>query len=108
MTIAEQYIDAVNAADIERLMALFAPDATVRNPQGTFEGKEAVRWFYESVVFAGQAITTIEKQFNFDGVDVLQISATSRLAEKGSPPLHAADVFVLSDGHIDELDIYYR
>lgn len=108
MTIAEQYVDAINASDIERLMNLFTPDATLRHPTGIFEGKEAVRGFYENVVLAGQAIVTIDKQFNLDGVDVIQISSTSRLAEKDAAPLHAADVFIISDNHIDELDIYYR
>jgi ketosteroid isomerase-like protein len=108
MTIAERYVDAVNAADIESLLSLFADDATLRNPSGIYEGKEAIRGFYEGVVLAGQAIVTIDTQFNLDGVDIVQLSATSHLAEKDAPVLHAADVFVISDGRIDELDIYYR
>lgn len=108
MTIAEQYIDAVNAADIERLVALFTADATVRNPTGAYEGKAAIRGFYESVVFAGRAITTIERQLAVDDVQVLQIAATSHLAEENAAPMHAADVFVIHHDQIASLDIYYR
>ena len=108
MTIAEQYIEAVNAADIERLMGLFATDATVRNPTGAYEGKDAIRGFYESVVFAGRAITKIERQLTVDGIQVLQIAATSHLAEENAASMHAADIFVIHDNQIASLDIYYR
>ena len=108
MTIAEQYIDAVNAANIERLMELFAADATVRNPTGAYEGKDAIRGFYESVVFAGRAITKIERQLAVDDIQVLQIAATSHLAEENAAPMHAADIFVIHDNQIASLDIYYR
>ena len=108
MTIAEQYIDAVNAADIERLIGLFAEDATVRNPTGAYQGKDAIRGFYESIVFAGRAITTIERQLTIDDLQVLQISATSPLADQNAAPLRAADVFVIHDNQIASLDIYYQ
>lgn len=108
MTIAEQYIEAVNAADIERLMGLFAANATVRTPTGTYEGKDAIRGFYESVVFAGRAITKIERQLTVDGIQVLQIAATSQLAEENAASMHAADVFVIHDNQIARLDIYYQ
>jgi ketosteroid isomerase-like protein len=108
MTIAEPYIDAVNAADIERLMGLFAADATVRNPTGAYEGKDAIRGFYESVVFAGRAITKIERQLTVDGIQVLPIAATSHLAEENAASMHAADVFVIHDNQIARLDIYYQ
>jgi ketosteroid isomerase-like protein len=108
MTIAEQYIEAVNAADIERLMGLFAPDAIVRNPTGTYDGRDAIREFYESVVFAGRAITEIERQLTVDGIQVLQIAATSHLAEENAESMHAADVFVIHENRIARLDIYYQ
>jgi hypothetical protein len=52
-SIAEKYIDAVNRADIDDLMALFAANATLRHPAGTFVGARQIADFYVSVVFAG-------------------------------------------------------
>lgn len=105
MTIAEQYIDAVNAADIELLVGLFAEDATVRNPADTYRGRGSIRGFYESVVFAGRAMTRIERQLTFDEIQVLQISAASPLANQNASPLRAADVFLVHNDRIASLDI---
>jgi ketosteroid isomerase-like protein len=108
MTIAEQYIDAVNRADIETLMSLFTPTACLTHPAGTFADGDAIRTFYETVVFAGQAVTEIEAQFA-DGpnAEILQIRASSPLGTPGEY-VYAADVFTIRNGLIERLDTYYR
>jgi hypothetical protein len=107
MSISEQYIEAVNQADIERLMSLFSPTATLSHPAGEFTTPESLRNFYESVVFAGQAVTEIQARFTDDDTEILQIRASSPLGEPGNY-LHAADVFMIQAGLIERLDIYYR
>ncbi|NTY59738.1 nuclear transport factor 2 family protein [Mycolicibacterium sphagni] len=107
MSIAEQYIDAVNQADIERLMSLFAPTATLSHPAGLFADADAIRNFYESIVFAGKAVTEIVATFSDGDAEILQIRASSPLGEPGNY-VHAADVFRIQDGLIAQLDIYYR
>lgn len=108
MTIAEQYVEAVNNADIDQLMNLFAADGVLRHPSGTYAGREALRNFYATVVLAGQTVLSIERQAVVDDVELLQVSATSPLAGEDAPKLYAADVFLVRDGKIDALDIYYR
>lgn len=106
-SIAEKYIDAVNRADIDALMTLFAPTAILRHPSGTFVGAEGIADFYKTAVFGGKAVTEIEKQFIDEGPQIIQIRATSPLAEPGQY-IYAADIFTISDERIERLDIYYR
>ncbi|MCX2932050.1 nuclear transport factor 2 family protein [Mycobacterium sp. CVI_P3] len=107
MSISEQYIEAVNQADINTLMGLFAPSAVLSHPAGEFADVDAIRNFYESVVFAGQAITEIQARFTDGDTEILQIRASSPLGEPGHY-VHAADVFRIRAGLIERLDIYYR
>lgn len=46
------YIDAVNAGDIEHVLSLYADDAEVHDPVGqrNFSGKTALQAFYKSVI----------------------------------------------------------
>ncbi|HEY9305261.1 MAG TPA: nuclear transport factor 2 family protein [Mycobacterium sp.] len=106
-TIAEMYIDAVNRADIDDLMGLFAPTATLAHPSGTFTGADEIANFYKSVVLAGQAVTEIERQFADQNAQIIQIRATSPLAEPGQY-VYAVDVFTVRDDRIERLEIYYR
>lgn len=107
MSIAEQYIEFVNRADIEALMGLFSPTAALFHPAGEFTDGAAIRNFYESVVFAGQAVTEIQAAFTDGDTEILQIRASSPLGEPGNY-VHAADVFRIQGGLIERLDIYYR
>ena len=45
-TTAEAYVDAVNAVDLDGLVALFAEDALLDHTFGTFEGIAAIRTFF--------------------------------------------------------------
>jgi len=51
-TTAEAYVDAVNAVDLDSLVALFADHALLEHAFGTFEGTEAIRAFYAENVLA--------------------------------------------------------
>lgn len=109
MSVAQQYVDAVNAADGDTLLALFAEGATLRHPVGTYAGHDELRGFYESVVFQGQAVTTLVSVDALDDGELAVLSATSRAAEPDAKPLFAADIFRLdADGRITELQIFYR
>src|SRR5437870_3894466 len=52
---AQAYVDAVNAADLDGLLDLFAKDAVLRHPSGVYEGIDALAGFYGDVVFPAQA-----------------------------------------------------
>ena len=107
MSVAKKYIDAVNRADIDALMGLFAPTASLKHPAGTFTDPAALRQFYETVVFTGQAVTDIEAQFRDGDTEIVQIRASSPLGEPGHF-VYAADIFTVRDGLIERLEIYYR
>jgi hypothetical protein len=51
-TTADAYVDAVNAVDLDGLIALFAEDAVLDHAFGTFEGTDAIRAFYAENVLA--------------------------------------------------------
>ncbi len=110
MNVSRRYVDAVNAADGDTLLALFAEGAVLRHPLGTYTGHDELRGFYDSVVFQGQAVTTLLSVEPLDGGGELALlSATSKAAEPDAEPMHAADVFRLDDeGRITELEIFYR
>lgn len=105
--VAESYVDAVNRSHLEDLLALFAEDAVLTHPAGRFEGHSEIAGFYTDVVFAGKAITEIQRAFVTDDAQILQLRATSPLAEPGQY-VHAVDVFSLAQNRIQALDIYYR
>ncbi|EHB54749.1 hypothetical protein MycrhDRAFT_1943 [Mycolicibacterium rhodesiae JS60] len=107
MSIPEQYIEFVNRADIDALMSPFSPTAALFHPAGEFTDADAIRTFYSSVVFAGQAVTEIQARFTDGDSEILQIRASSPLGEPGNY-VHAADVFRIRAGLIERLDIYYR
>ena len=109
MSVAQQYVDAVNAADGEALLALFADGAVLRHPLGTYTGHDELRGFYDTVVFQGQAVTTVLSVDDLPDGELALLSATSKVSEPDAKPLHAADVFRLDGaGLISELQIFYR
>lgn len=107
MTVAETYIDVVNRADLDSLTGMLAPDAVLKHPTGIYSGIDEISRFYTTVVFAGKAVTEIERVFVIDGSEILQLRASSPLGEPGNY-VYAVDVFTLRDGLIAELAIYYR
>lgn len=44
--VASRYIELVSAGDLDGLVALFRPDATLLHPLGQFTGHGAIRSFY--------------------------------------------------------------
>lgn len=49
---ADAYVDAVNAVDLDGLVALFTDGAVLDHAFGTFEGTDAIRAFYAENVLA--------------------------------------------------------
>jgi ketosteroid isomerase-like protein len=106
---AQDYVDAVNAADGDGLIRLFAADAVLNHPTGRFEGPEAIRGFYEDLVFAGRAVLTMGRILtdDEDRVAMFELSATSPLAEDGQS-VRTVDVLELdARGRVRALGVYY-
>jgi hypothetical protein len=105
--VGRRYVDAVNGADLDALMALFADGAVLHHPMGTFADAEAMRAFYRDVVVAGKAVTTIVASSRDGDREWVEIEATS--ASGSGKVVHAVDVFEVDEsGRIARLAIYYR
>lgn len=55
---AQRYLDTINAGDLEGLLALFADDAVVLHPLGTFEGAARLREFYGTHIIPAEPVMT--------------------------------------------------
>ena len=53
--IARRYIEAMNAADIDAMMSLFAPGAVMRHPTGVYADADAIRNFFVEIAFGNAA-----------------------------------------------------
>jgi steroid Delta-isomerase len=105
--LADRYVEAINAGDLETVVALFADDAELLNPFGHFTGTEQVRGFYEKTILAVTPRVTaagwieernriaFELEARVDGYDAVQ---------------YAMDhLTVAPDGeHIGRMALYYR
>ncbi len=113
--IVDGYVAAINAADPDAVLALFADEAVLVNPAGTFTGPDEITGFYRDVVVAGQAVLTAgavtvsdEADGSATAVVRAEIVATSPLDPDGGQ-LVADDVFHLdAAGRIARLEITYR
>lgn len=107
MSVAQQYVDAVNNADAAALLALFAEDATLTHPVGTDQGHGEIADFHTDVIFEGQVRMTIVRNIEQGNIEVAQLEGSSPLNEDTT--IHTVDIFTLNDdGLVQALDIYYR
>jgi len=101
---AQAYIDAVNATDLDGLAALFAADATVHHPMGTFHGVASIREFYAGSVLA-HAPRIVASEWMDDG-DQCMFELTATAGERTS---NAIDHLTVDDsGKIVRMAIAYR
>lgn len=103
---AAEYVAAVNAGDLERLQALFSPDAVLEHPAGLFSGSASISSFYrESVLGLGTTLTAVST--TGDGRRcAVEVVGRSPLGEE---VVHACDVFDVDDaGRIVSMRVYIR
>jgi ketosteroid isomerase-like protein len=105
--VVDAYVEAVNAADLGRLLELFAEGAVLENAVGAFTGRSAIAGFYRDVVFAGEARVSVDAVVVAPDAVTATLSATSPL-DPGAATVRAIDVFRLDDaGRIVGLAIEY-
>jgi ketosteroid isomerase-like protein len=98
------YIDAVNATDLDRLADLFAADATVLHPMGTFHGADSIREFYAASVLA-HAPTIVASEWVNDG-DHCMFELEASVGDRTS---YAIDHLTVDEsGKIVRMAIAYR
>jgi ketosteroid isomerase-like protein len=103
---AQHYVEAVNAADLDRISSLFTPDAVLDHFFGTYEGVDAIADFYRDVVLTSETSVTISAEVTHGD--------TCRVELKGQSPyspdlVHVVDVFTVDErGLITRLEVYAR
>jgi hypothetical protein len=102
--IAQRYVEAMNAADIDAMMALFAPDAVMRHPSGVYADRDAIRDFFVEIAFGNAArLRSIELLEHAD-MAWLEVEAESSVTPGRQ---RVVDVFRLDErGRITDLGIY--
>ncbi|MBW2422904.1 MAG: nuclear transport factor 2 family protein [Deltaproteobacteria bacterium] len=102
--IAQRYVEAMNTADIESMMALFATDAVVRHPTGIYSGSDAVRGFFLETAFAYSAHLDLIVAREEGDLAWLEVEARSDVTPGRQ---RVVDVFRLdAQGHILDLGVY--
>ena len=99
--IARRYIEAMNAADIDAMMSLFAPGAVMRHPTGVYADADAIRNFFVEIAFGNAARLQSVEVLEQGDMAWLEVEAESkvtagrqrvvdvfRLDEKGCIPDH--------------------
>ena len=105
--VVDAYCDAINAKDLDALLALFADDAVLQHPIGTFEGPAKLREFYGGIVMKADTKLTVGARAADGNVAIAEVTGVSPAAP--DQPQHACDVFCLDDdGRVSRLSIYYR
>jgi len=103
-TAGERYVEHVNAADLDALVALFTDDAVVMHPLGVFEGRDAVRSFYGDNILPHRP-TLVARGWVSEG----STCAFELLAETGGRTSHAIDHCTVDhEGRIERMVIAYR
>ena len=103
-TLTEKYIDAVNKADINELIALFAPTATLSQRDRLYEGTDQIAGFYRELWLPGPSAHEVERQFADGNALIVQFKAVGPTGEIR----HAVDVFIITNTLVESLEIYYR
>ena len=102
--VAERYVEAMNAADIDDMMSLFGPDAVMRHMTGVYEGTDAIRGFFLEIAFGNRA--RVERIALIAGEDIawLEVEATSDVTPGRQ---RVVDIFRLDSlGRIEDLGVY--
>ncbi len=96
-----EYVDAVNAADTDRILATFAPDAFVNDARREIEGRDAIREFVEKEIVGDSIRMEVTEVLGHHGGTILRASFEGDFDKAGLPdPLILTSYFHLDDGKI--------
>jgi predicted SnoaL-like aldol condensation-catalyzing enzyme len=102
--VAQRYVEAMNAGDIETMMSLFAPDAVLRHPTGVYSDREAIRSFFVEGVFAHAARLHSVEVLEQGDMAWLEVEAESNVTPGRQ---RVVDVFRCDDqGRITDVGVY--
>lgn len=106
----EKYISALNARDLNGIVALYSADATVEDPVGTpvITGKEAIREFYSQATCINLQLELLG-DVRVSGNFVAFPFAIKLPAEMGPVRMEVIDTFKFNEqGLITEMKAYWN
>jgi hypothetical protein len=102
--IAQRYLEAMNAGDIDAMLSLFAPGAVLRHPTGVYADSDAIRSFFVEMAFAHAARLQGIEMLEHDDMAWLEVEAESDVTPGRQ---RVVDVFRLDEqGRIIDLGVY--
>lgn len=101
------YASAINAQDLDALIALFADDGELVHPFGVFAGRQKLAEFYGGLVMPAATKLTVTRTITEGNCCTLEVVGVSPQAP--DKPQYAVDIFEVDGaGLITSLRIYYR
>ena len=100
LAIVEVWHHAVNARDVERVVALTSADVEIVGPRGSARGHDVLRQW---TVAAGASFDPVRWFCGADGGGVVEQLATWPSEEERTDPLGVATSFTVSDGRITRI-----
>ncbi len=105
----ERYIQCFHNRDEEGLVSLFATDAELTNPLGSYQGREAVRQFYGDLFSSYSSYRLSQLRFSVAGDEVsLQWYAEGQLfSGEGLVRIPGSSYYFIRSGQIQRPKVYY-
>lgn len=103
----KRYVDALEAGDLEGILALFSPDATVRSP---LQGLQDARRFYTRLLAATKEsrIAILMTLHSEDDAVAAHLRYDWTLRDGSQETFECVDLFRIGDdGRFGELKIFY-
>src|SRR5699024_10070689 len=108
----QQYVDGFNEKDANKIVQLFAGNATIEDPVGggrIVEGTDEISAFYEGAVEVVDSIT-LDTPIRGSHSNDAEMAYTIKMKHEGQPmTMQAIDVMKFNDaGKIVEMQAYHR
>ena len=101
------YVRAINERSRAQLDALFAPDAVLNHPSGSYVGIAAIGEMYETATFPGEPDLRVRRVLIDGSTVMVEVEARNAPGRPGAT-IRAIDLFELdADGRVKTLDVFY-
>jgi hypothetical protein len=99
--VIQEYVDAVNASDIDRILAAFAEDAFVNDARREIRGVDAIRKFAEKEIVGDNLRIDVIEIIDHHGQAIVKAAFDGDFDETNLPdPLVLTSYFGVDDGMI--------
>jgi hypothetical protein len=103
-----QYVETVNAGDVEGFLWAFAEDAVVEDVNRTIRGADAIAKWARREIFGVEARLEVMKLAASRDRTVVTVKIDGSFDRKGLPdPLLMDHAFVIAEGRISRLEIAF-